>query len=99
MTPQFSRIPGSALGLGLFDLCLQKDVTSWLVTIGLEEYKTNFKKNDIKTIKDMETLKSFKDQEIREELNITKPGRCGSTGGGDAADLITRYRYANYKLS
>ncbi|XP_048748701.2 uncharacterized protein LOC125660927 isoform X3 [Ostrea edulis] len=51
-----------------------KDVTSWLVTIGLEEYKTNFKKNDIKTIKDMETLKSFKDQEIREELNITKPG-------------------------
>jgi hypothetical protein len=48
----------------------------------LEEYKSNFKKNDIKTVKDMETLKSFTGKEIKEELNITKPGRRGSIGAG-----------------
>ncbi|XP_061191089.1 uncharacterized protein LOC133199272 [Saccostrea echinata] len=51
-----------------------KDVSSWLHMIGLEEYKHNFNRNQIKTVKDMVALKSFTEKEIKEDLKITKPG-------------------------
>lgn len=54
---------------------LQKDLSSWLHQIGLEEYKPNFRRNQIKTVRDMEALKSFTIKEIKEDLNITKPGK------------------------
>lgn len=53
---------------------MQKDLSSWLHQIGLEEYKPNFRRNQIKTVRDMEALKSFTIKEINEDLNITKPG-------------------------
>lgn len=54
---------------------MQKDLSSWLHQIGLEEYKPNFRRNQIKTVRDMEALKSFTIKEINEDLNITKPGK------------------------
>lgn len=54
---------------------LQKDLSSWLHQIGLQEYKPNFRRNQIKTVRDMEALKSFTIKEINEDLNITKPGK------------------------
>ncbi|XP_078327748.1 uncharacterized protein LOC111112966 isoform X4 [Crassostrea virginica] len=51
-----------------------RDPNTWLETVGLAEYKTNFRRNHIKTVRDMEALKSFTEKEIREDLHITKPG-------------------------
>ena len=50
------------------------DPNTWLETVGLAEYKSNFRRNHIKTVRDMEALKSFTEKEIREDLHITKPG-------------------------
>ena len=52
----------------------QHDPNKWLETLGLAEYKANFWRNHIKTVRDMEALKSFTEKEIREDLHITKPG-------------------------
>nr|XP_022306572.1 uncharacterized protein LOC111112966 isoform X3 [Crassostrea virginica] len=51
-----------------------RDPNTWLETVGLAEYKANFRQNHIKTVRDMEALKSFTEKEIREDLHITKPG-------------------------
>lgn len=51
-----------------------KDLSSWLHQIGLQDYKTKFRRNQIKTVRDMEALKSFTIKEINEDLNITKLG-------------------------
>ena len=50
------------------------DPNTWLETLGLAEYKANFRRNHIKTVRDMEALKSFTEKEIREDLHMTKPG-------------------------
>ena len=50
------------------------DPNTWLETVGLADDKANFWQNHIKTVRDMEALKSFTEKEIREDLHITKPG-------------------------
>lgn len=50
------------------------NVEEWLQIIGLEKYKGQFIKEQIKTPKDMEVLKSFGRNEIEKELKITKTG-------------------------
>ncbi|XP_062610784.1 uncharacterized protein LOC134272577 [Saccostrea cucullata] len=50
------------------------DVHSWLSGIGLLEYKQNFNRNQIKTVQDMEVLKTITKKEIKEDLRITKSG-------------------------
>ncbi|XP_046329399.2 uncharacterized protein LOC124113182 isoform X2 [Haliotis rufescens] len=49
-------------------------VTEWLETIGLSEYKKNFKRNQIKRPVDLSVLKGFGRKEIERELKITKAG-------------------------
>lgn len=51
-----------------------ENVNAWLDGIGLPQYKENFKKEQIKSAKDMEILKSFGRSEIEQELKITKVG-------------------------
>jgi hypothetical protein len=53
---------------------LKTNVEEWLQIIGLEKYKGQFIKEQIKTPKDMEVLKSFGRNEIEKELKITKTG-------------------------
>nr|XP_022311746.1 uncharacterized protein LOC111116983 [Crassostrea virginica]XP_022311747.1 uncharacterized protein LOC111116983 [Crassostrea virginica] len=50
------------------------DPNTWLETVGLADYKASFRRNHIKTVRDIEALKSFTEKEIREDLHITKPG-------------------------
>ncbi|XP_062598687.1 uncharacterized protein LOC134260123, partial [Saccostrea cucullata] len=50
------------------------DVQSWLRGIGLLEYKQSFNRNQIKTVQDMEVLKTITKEEIEEDLKITKSG-------------------------
>ena len=57
-----------------FFVVLQLDPSTWLETLGLAEYKANVQRNHIKTVRDMEALKSFTEKEIREDLHMTKPG-------------------------
>ena len=47
----------------------------WLAEIGLSQYSKAFRKEQIKTSKDMEVLKSFGRNEIEKELKITKIGK------------------------
>lgn len=54
---------------------LQKDPNSWLHSLGLEMYKPNFQRNNIKSAQDMEALKSFTKNDIKEELGIRKAGK------------------------
>ncbi|XP_078327714.1 uncharacterized protein LOC111117764 isoform X2 [Crassostrea virginica] len=42
-----------------------RDPSTWLETLGLAEYKANVQRNHIKTVRDMEALKSFTEKEIR----------------------------------
>ncbi|KAL4216723.1 hypothetical protein ACF0H5_024446 [Mactra antiquata] len=51
-----------------------ENVEQWLDIIGLKQYIKNFYKEQIKTPKDMEVLKSFGRTEIEKELKITKSG-------------------------
>ncbi|XP_052786371.1 uncharacterized protein LOC128221808 [Mya arenaria] len=51
-----------------------KDVEEWLDNIGLGIYKKNFKREQIKTSKDMEILKSFTRADIENDLKIKKIG-------------------------
>ena len=53
----------------------QKDVSTWLKNIGLEQYKADFEREQIETSKQMEVLKSFGRREIEKELKITKKGK------------------------
>ena len=53
----------------------QKDVSTWLKNIGLEQYKADFEREQIKTSEQMEVLKSFGRREIEKELEITKKGK------------------------
>ena len=55
-------------------LCLQENVSTWLENIGLKQYKANFEREQIRTSKEMEVLKSFGRQEVEKELKITKKG-------------------------
>uniref|UniRef100_A0A2C9L3V7 SAM domain-containing protein n=1 Tax=Biomphalaria glabrata TaxID=6526 RepID=A0A2C9L3V7_BIOGL len=50
------------------------DVKSWLKEIGLSMYKDTFSRNTIKTLKDMEILKSPHVKEIVDQLGIVKQG-------------------------
>ncbi|KAH9513509.1 Chitin synthase, class 2 [Bulinus truncatus] len=50
------------------------DVDDWLNEIGLLMYKEKFHKNKIKTLKEMEILKSFNDKTIADQLEIKKQG-------------------------
>ncbi|KAH9513510.1 Chitin synthase, class 2 [Bulinus truncatus] len=50
------------------------DVDDWLNEIGLLMYKEKFHKNKIKTLKEMEILKSFNDKTIADQLEIKKRG-------------------------
>ena len=43
-----------------------------LETVGLAKYKANVRLNHIKTVRDMEALKSFAEKEIREDLHQTR---------------------------
>ena len=47
---------------------------TWLENIGLQQYEANFKREQIRTSKEMEVLKSFGRNEIEKELKITKKG-------------------------
>ncbi|KAK3596691.1 hypothetical protein CHS0354_038028 [Potamilus streckersoni] len=51
-----------------------KRVDVWLERIGLGEYKTAFKANQIEAERDMEILKSFNRKDIEKELGINKAG-------------------------
>ena len=53
---------------------LQENVDVWLKEIGLQKYKKAFTKCHIKATKDMEQLKSFGVDDIKNELGIKKPG-------------------------
>ncbi|XP_078327737.1 uncharacterized protein LOC144623228 isoform X2 [Crassostrea virginica] len=68
----FRGTPTRGINLGGFSI--QRDPNTWLETVGLAEYKANFRRNHIKTVRDMEALKSFTEKEIREDLHITNPG-------------------------
>ena len=47
---------------------------TWLTNIGLEMYMSNFKAIRIVSTKQLETLKSMKEKELRNDLKITKHG-------------------------
>ncbi|XP_045184960.2 uncharacterized protein LOC123542969 isoform X2 [Mercenaria mercenaria] len=51
-----------------------ENLEEWLKTVGLEQYKNTFIKEQIRTSKDMEVLKSFGRSEIEKELKIKKTG-------------------------
>lgn len=51
-----------------------ENVKTWLVNIGLEQYESKFTREQIRTSKEMEVLKSFGRNEIEKELKITKKG-------------------------
>nr|XP_034320179.1 uncharacterized protein LOC105341274 isoform X1 [Crassostrea gigas]XP_034320180.1 uncharacterized protein LOC105341274 isoform X1 [Crassostrea gigas] len=55
-------------------VAVPKDPNSWLHSLGLEIYKPNFQRNNIKSAQDMEALKSFTKNDIKEELGIRKAG-------------------------
>uniref|UniRef100_K1QY68 Ankyrin repeat and SAM domain-containing protein 1A n=1 Tax=Magallana gigas TaxID=29159 RepID=K1QY68_MAGGI len=56
-------------------VAVPKDPNSWLHSLGLEMYKPNFQRNNIKSAQDMEALKSFTKNDIKEELGIRKAGK------------------------
>ena len=62
------------MSLVFFVFC-QENVDKWLKTIGLSQYCKVFKREQIKTAKDMEVLKSFGRSELEKELKITKQGK------------------------
>uniref|UniRef100_A0A2C9KW16 SAM domain-containing protein n=1 Tax=Biomphalaria glabrata TaxID=6526 RepID=A0A2C9KW16_BIOGL len=52
----------------------QNNVDDWLEEIGLSMYRDKFYKNKIKTLKEMEILKSFNTKMIYDQLEIQKQG-------------------------
>ncbi|KAK6965689.1 Chitin synthase class 2, partial [Biomphalaria glabrata] len=52
----------------------QNNVDDWLEEIGLSMYRDKFYKNKIKTLKEMEILKSFNTKMIYDQLEIKKQG-------------------------
>lgn len=56
----------------------QNNVDDWLEEIGLSMYRDKFYKNKIKTLKEMEILKSFNTKMIYDQLEIKKQGNVCS---------------------
>ncbi len=54
----------------------QDNVKEWLSNIGLKQYYINFQRSHIVSRSHLEILRSMSQEDVKKELNITKPGNA-----------------------